>query len=203
MRGMNTEQQYVAVAMAGKMTGIPERTIRHWVTTGKLSAIAGERGRLVRLEDVHRIAIMTGKLPGPLPTEMGAATLAGNPASGVGNVADGSTIVEVSASTNHQLEVIRDTLLRPLIEQNERQQERIAEQAETIGRIAAEVEHERQRAAAAEVEHDELREVLRRRAEAAESRLSALEVQQVESPDEPENAAPEAVRLTWWRRWFG
>jgi len=41
------------------------------------------------------------------------------------------------ATAERQLEVIRDTLLRPLIEQNERQQERIAEQAETIGALQA------------------------------------------------------------------
>jgi len=84
----------------------------------------------------------------------------------------------ITRSTEYQLEVIRETLLRPLIEQNERQQERIAELEREAGSLSTE------------------RDALR-------SRLSILEEHQAESPAEPENAAPEAVHAPWWRRWFG
>jgi len=180
---MSDEQHYVAVSVAGKHTGIPERTIRHWLKTGKLSAIAGERGRLVRLEDVHQLAVVTGKLPGPLPGINLAATMAGNSADSVGNIAEDAHIVEVAAAVEHQLEVIRDTLLRPLIEQNERQQATMTEQAETIGKVTAERDNER------------------RRREAVEARLGELQPQHAESLATT-GATPEtATRRAWWRFW--
>ena len=47
---------FVAVEAAGKLAGISPRTLRHWIATGKLPAIPGKRGKLVRLEEVRRRA---------------------------------------------------------------------------------------------------------------------------------------------------
>lgn len=52
-------ESYVSVALAGKITGIPVRTVHYWVTTGKVRIVAGgpnARGKLVRLGDVQRVA---------------------------------------------------------------------------------------------------------------------------------------------------
>jgi len=76
-----------------------------------------------------------------------------------GNTAD----VAVTVSARDQLEAIRDEWLAPLVAQ-------ITEQAEMIGGLRTELEHERQQTATAIA-----------RAEAAESRVSALEAQQTEA----------------------
>jgi len=55
---------YVSVSVAGKITAIPVRTIHYWVTTGKVRTVAGgpnARGKLVRLGDVQKIALLTGR----------------------------------------------------------------------------------------------------------------------------------------------
>jgi len=95
--------------------------------------------------------------------------------------------VEVAAAVEHQLEVIRDTLLRPLIEQNERQQATMTEQAETIGTVTAERDNER------------------RRREAVEARLGELQPQHAESPATtgatPQTATDAATDAPWWAFW--
>jgi len=82
----------------------------------------------------------------------------------------------ITRSTEYQLEVIRETLLRPLIEQNERQQERIAELEREAGSLSTE------------------RDALR-------SRLSTLEEHQAESPIEPTNAPETRPQHPWWQFW--
>ena len=146
---------FVAVEAAGKLAGISPRTLRHWIATVKLPAIPGKRGKLVRLEEVRRLAVLVGKEPL-------AGNLTGNAATSAdmvaGNAADpvaGSALVSPSARA--QLEAVRDEWFAPLIAQ-------ITEQAERIGRLEAErdgqaamVEELRRRAEAAEAEADTLR----------------------------------------------
>ena len=153
------------------------RTIRNWVTAGKLSAVSGKRGLLIRRVDV----IELGKVSGHFSEDREVRNASGNgsPIS-AGNYSPSSAEIPNIDGVRLQLETIRDTLLRPLIEQNERQQETIREQAETIGD-------------------------LRRRAEAAESRLSVLEVQQAgsltQTSSAPQTATGAATDAPWWQFW--
>jgi len=64
MPGMSDHPaDYVSIASAAGIAGIPERTLREWVHVGKLSAIAGKRGKLVNLDDVRHLAVVTGRQP--------------------------------------------------------------------------------------------------------------------------------------------
>src|SRR5829696_8895939 len=58
-----SDPEYVAIEYAGRVTGVPARTLRRWAEAGKVPVAAGQRKRLVRLEDVRRMAIMTGHQP--------------------------------------------------------------------------------------------------------------------------------------------
>jgi DNA-binding transcriptional MerR regulator len=140
---------HVAVEVAGKAAGIPARTLRHWVASGKLSAIAGKRGKLVSMREVEQIAALVGK---PVGKPVGnAETPSGNPATFADEVA--GKVAEAVADTaivtdaaRQQLASIRDEWLAPLVAQ-------ITEQAQAIGRL--------------ELERDQLRaevEALRRQA---------------------------------------
>lgn len=55
---------YVATTVASERTGVPGRTLRHWVKRGKVAVIHGNAGKPVRLEDVERLAALVGKEPG-------------------------------------------------------------------------------------------------------------------------------------------
>ncbi|MDP9356040.1 MAG: helix-turn-helix domain-containing protein, partial [Chloroflexota bacterium] len=54
--------EYLPVEAAGNVAGINPRTLRYWVRGGKLPAIEGQRGKLVRLGDVLALADLTGKM---------------------------------------------------------------------------------------------------------------------------------------------
>src|SRR2546423_4908055 len=46
------------------MAGVPEQTVQQWIADGKVLAVAGNRGRLVRLMDVQRLVASEGPSPG-------------------------------------------------------------------------------------------------------------------------------------------
>jgi len=55
---------YVSVSVAAQITAIPVRTVHYWVTSGKVTTIPGggnARGKLVRLGDIQKIALLTGR----------------------------------------------------------------------------------------------------------------------------------------------
>ena len=121
---------HVAIEVAGKAAGIPARTLRYWVASGKLSAIAGKRGKLVSMRKVAYLAALVGKQVG------NANSVDGNPATFAdevaGNVADRlADTALVTAAARQQLGAIRDEWLAPLVAQ-------LTEQAQTIGRLEAE-----------------------------------------------------------------
>ena len=100
---MNTPDpaDYITVEVAGKLAGLSPRTLRYWIRAGKLSAIAGKRGKLVRAEEVHALAVLTGKAPGnagngPQDPATPAEGLAGNVA---GNVAEPTASERSDAGT--------------------------------------------------------------------------------------------------------
>jgi hypothetical protein len=147
----------VAVESAGKLANIPPRTLRHWISTGKLPATAGVRGKLVRMGDVRRIAVLTGRDVGNVGN---VPDVAGDFAGGKpGKIAESPVTVDwidaeealpplpasggITASARSQLESIRDEWLQPLITQ-------IAELSRENGRLEERESVATQRAQAAE-----------------------------------------------------
>jgi DNA-binding transcriptional MerR regulator len=53
-------ENLVAVSVAARSTGKHSRTLRYWISNGKLPATRGKGGMLVNLDDVRRIAALTG-----------------------------------------------------------------------------------------------------------------------------------------------
>jgi hypothetical protein len=138
---MSDEGEYVTVESAGHLTGVPARTIRRWAAGGKVAVTAGQRGRLVRLEDVWRIAVMSGRPTGhPDMADESAGHAAGR--------------VAVAPAAVAQLAAIRDEWLRPLVDQLNAKSEEIghlkAERDELLRRVA-ELEAEQNAPGAAEV----------------------------------------------------
>jgi len=123
---------HVAIEVAGKAAGIPARTLRYWVASGKLSAIAGKRGKLVSMGEVERLAVIVGKPVGNAnPPDGNPAMFADEVA---GNVADRlADSALVSDAARNQLAAIRDEWLAPLIE-------RIGELERENGRLEATIE---------------------------------------------------------------
>lgn len=152
-----SDPEYVAIEYAGHVTGVPARTLRRWAEAGKVPVMAGQRKRLVRLDDVKRLAEMTGHRPAS-PDMTGAS--AGQPAGHVADVVDGDdttgATVVVSSAARAQLEAVRDEWLQPLIDQ-------LRETERALGRTEAERDQARQ-------ERDALQE-----------RLAALEA--MKTPD--------------------
>jgi len=80
---VNADDEYVSVATAADLAGIPARTLRYWVEAKKLATVAGKHGRLVRMGDVDRVARQSGRASGNvLPSSDGAAAIAADVATG-------------------------------------------------------------------------------------------------------------------------
>lgn len=100
---------YVAIKVASEASGVPGRTLRHWVVRGKVAAINGHAGKLVRLDDVMRLAAMVGKIDGNATTEDGKdGKIAGYIAT---DLATG-----VATSPRTQLTAVMDEWVLPLVE---------------------------------------------------------------------------------------
>jgi hypothetical protein len=164
-----TVADYVTVEVAGKAAGISPRTLRHWIASGKLPAIAGKRGKLVSMGEVARMAELVGKPVGNSAildgnTATSAATIAGNAAAPLAESA------LVSDAARLQLATIRDEWLAPLVE-------RIGELERENGRLEATSDAK-----------DETIAELRRRAEQAEAERDSLASAQA-APDAPGSTA--------------
>src|SRR5215210_5544801 len=126
-----SEPEYVAIEVAGQVTGVPARTLRRWAEAGKVPVMAGQRKRLVRLDDVRRLATLTGHQPDRDDvTGASAGQATGHMAGGVAGDNMPSPGA-VSPAARSQLEAIRDEWLQPLIDQ-------LREAERTIGRLEAE-----------------------------------------------------------------
>jgi hypothetical protein len=53
---MASNPELVTIAQAARASGVPVRTLHHWVARGQLPAIAGKRGKLVELPRVLELA---------------------------------------------------------------------------------------------------------------------------------------------------
>jgi hypothetical protein len=126
-------EQPVATRLAAAETGIPERTLRNWIKGGKLAATQGDRGYLVRVSDVRRVAAIAGRDP---------AILKGGKRDAGGKAAD------VAASESSAI-VPAGEIERAMVP--------IVERLEAL---AAELGRERGLREAAEAERDRLRDEL-------------------------------------------
>jgi len=100
---------YVAIKVASEASGVPGRTLRHWVVRGKVAAINGHAGKLVRLDDVMRLAAMVGKVDGNATTEDGKD---GKIATGLAT----GLATGVTTSPRTQLAAVMDEWVLPLVE---------------------------------------------------------------------------------------
>ena len=170
---MTDTPEYLAVGNAAALAGIPERTLRYWIASGKLPATTGKRGKLLRLADVERVAALAGRAaatPTPQPAANGiAADLAGE--------------VAATDAARRQLEAIRDEWLLPLVEQ-------IREQAERIGQLQAERD-----ALAARLEALQATQTTQDRSGGPEPASHDLGGLAGDSDATADTAAP------WWRFW--
>ncbi|MEA2511558.1 MAG: hypothetical protein QOJ59_1045 [Thermomicrobiales bacterium] len=53
---MNAQDEPLSIEAAGRAAGISPRTLRSWIVHGKLPAVGGQRGKLVRLADVLAVS---------------------------------------------------------------------------------------------------------------------------------------------------
>jgi len=100
----------------------------------------------------------------------------------------------VTPNPEQQLELIRDTLLMPLIQQNQQAQATIAEQATTIGRLEERVTTLRQHIEQLEDEQRSPRfaRITVDERQALEARMQTLEDQ---------HTRPSPSQRSWWRFW--
>ncbi len=207
--------EYLPVEAAGNVAGISPRTLRYWVRGGKLPAIEGQRGKLVRLGDVLALADLTGKMATLPATSRQAGGNAGNPAtSAVGNTGKVANPADsemepdeqapppgaVSPAARSQLEAIRDEWLRPLVD-------RIGELEREAGRLQAERDALAERLADDRKLADQLVDVLQAERDAALAEVERLKAAQdapVAAPEpqreaEPADTTPDTSR-SWWGR---
>lgn len=64
MAGARHGNDYVTLTTAADATNIPAGTLRNWIESGQLPAMASERGRQVRLADVWRLVEIDDATPG-------------------------------------------------------------------------------------------------------------------------------------------
>lgn len=133
--GMDDPDALLPVESAGNVAGISPRTLRYWIRGGKLPATEGQRGKLVRLGDVLALAEMTGKLPATGRQTAGNDAAGNDPARSAGNdpgnAANLPPLPAVADNMRAALEVFRDELVRPFVDD-------LREAERKIGRLEAE-----------------------------------------------------------------
>jgi hypothetical protein len=119
----DVQDDQLSVEAAGKIVGISPRTLRTWIVHGKLPAVGGRRGKLVRLADVLAVVSAQDADSAPQPVvHWGGAT--------IGN--DDFTPARVANPVvDSILAELRDGVIWPLAE-------RLEVLAQENGRLAAE-----------------------------------------------------------------
>jgi excisionase family DNA binding protein len=170
----NGQGDWISLAEAAKYLECSVDTVRRRLKRGAIE------GRKLHTQTGYRWEVRLGALPKH-------AQLSKQDAAQADAQADPGALVE--DQTRRQLEMLRDTLVMPLIHQNQQLHREVGELRERAGRLEAERD-------AAMRERDELRMHLDAR-ESPEAR---------ENPSQDSHAGyvyrePEAPRRPWWRFW--
>ncbi len=159
----------VPLPLAAELAAIPARTLRNWIKSGKLAAKRGQRGWLVRMADIERIAIMIGH---PVATTRPAVGMAGPPAVALATDAPAEARHEVLAANSGQLAANAAMVAA------DRQADAEAQLQRLLAPFIAELGAVREELGHVKAERDgqaAMVEELRRRAEAAEAARTAVE----------------------------
>ena len=222
--------EYVTMASAADIAGIPVTTLRQWVDSGRLPARVGKRGRLVRLADVQHLVAGDGtSSPNGAATPASAQTSVGrndNVAAGApsnGSAAPGSAQTAAPADdetvdagpdkTTAALEDAAATATET-VEPAATRQQRLAIVSNAAAFIGKLDQLYRAQIAAKDGEiaaKDELIVELRRRAERTEQHAARLEqkladlrahAEVVETQPVPPASHPGLLRriMSWYRR---
>jgi len=193
MNGKQAASEPIPLTLAARSAGIPARTLRNWIASGKLAAIRGQRGWLVRPGDIAQIAAMIDNQAASENMADGmadrlAAQLAASTAEDSGSAATTASHAAIAATVQHaQAEALVQQLLAPFIAE----QTRLAEE---LGQVKAERDDLRRRAEQAEAERDRLT--------AAQAASDAPGTAEGASADDP-SGAPSAGLWARVRRVFG
>jgi len=155
MNGKQTATEPIALTLAARSAGIPARTLRNWIASGKLAAIRGQRGWLVRPGDIAQIAAMidnhtaTENMADGMAAGL-AAELAAPPSADSGSAATTASHAAIAATDQQaKAAALVQQLLAPFIAE----QTRLAEE---LGHVKAECDDLRRRAEEAEAERNRL-----------------------------------------------
>ena len=201
----------VPLPLAAELAAIPARTLRNWIASGKLAAKRGQRGWLVRMRDIERIAIMIGHpvatarpaagMAGPLAADEGAGPgVEPSPVAVAANSGQpAASAAMVAADRQADAEAQLQRLLAPFIAELGAVREELGHvKAERDGQ-AAMVEELRRRAEVAEAE---LAGARRRLAEVSVPAVVVVARQEgIEGPHATEttSTAHRPVQGWWWR----
>ncbi len=187
---------WVKMRDVAELLGISERAARDWVSRYQIPN-RGSRPVLVDADAITTQLRTLGRSPGsPRRSPEDLSEVPGStsePIEAQYRMGD----APVALDAERQLAVIRDTLLRPLIEQNERLQSRLEEQAETIGKMQAAQEQARIKEEIARLE----RQQIEAERDALAARLRARESEQDQSTVPTETTPQTATQHVWWRFW--
>jgi hypothetical protein len=202
MNGKQTATEPIPLTLAARSAGIPARTLRNWIASGKLAAIRGQRGWLIRPGDIAQIAAMidshaaSENMADGMADEL-AAELAAPTAADAGGAATTASHAAITATPQSaQAEALVQRLLAPFIAEQTRLAEELGQvKAERDAQDATIVEL-RRRAALAEAE------LLRHRDDRAQAAPAAPGATAAPTPDNP-SGVPTAGFWARVRRVFG
>ena len=124
-----SDGQYVTIAVASYLTGVPGRTLRRWIARGHIPTIANSGGRLIDVDAVRRIAVASGHMDKPVVT------------SGHSMVTDGQDVAIDHLVANPRPDSDHDPAIGDLATLIERQQQTIMELSGRCGFYQSEIQH--------------------------------------------------------------
>jgi hypothetical protein len=187
---------WIKMREVAQLLGMSERAARDWVDRYQIPK-RGSRPVFVDADVIGKQMRSLGKFPGsPRNSPEDPSEVPGSASEPI-EAQYRTDDAPVALDAERQLEVIRDTLLRPLIEQNERLQSRLEERAETIGKMQAAQEQARVKEEIARLE----RQQIEAERDALRGRLSELQARQAESPATVVTTLETGVQRAWWRFW--
>jgi len=185
----------LSVSQAAEQLGLSANAVRHKIRRGTLPAS--------KLNGEWRIHLVADS-PEDMRHRLAASPRTGAVADSPQHMLEDRPADRLIVSAQQQVDVLRDSLVAPLVALTERQQTIIAEQAEAIGRMVTEREHERRQAEIAALEREAVgaeRDALLAAQDALRSRIRELETASAESPDERTSTTETRPQRVWWQFW--